>query len=102
VARTLSAGAQAARKNNYASLANFKLISASKVYQVLAGRYATNHKLKDRRAPLRSTSKLARLYGRTYLMPDGTFRKVPNKRYRPILAREAGITLDQLDLMEDY
>jgi hypothetical protein len=86
----LSAGAQAARDNNYGSLANFRRISASSHYKMLAGNWATKSGLKNRRAPLAPTSRFARVYGRTYLTKDGKRRERPNQTYYNQLKRTVG------------
>lgn len=100
--RNLSRGAQAARDNNYGTLANFRKVSSTPFYKMLAGQYARKTGLKNKRAPLSPTSKFARLYGKTYLNKDGTVRKKPNQTYRKTLKKTTSLTDQNLREMEEY
>lgn len=93
MARTLSKGAQAARTNNYGSLANFRRISKESGGAFARGGmiYARAHGLKNVRSVFSPTSRYARLFGKTMLNKDGTARKKPNLTYKKII--EKGSTL---------
>lgn len=86
----LSTAAQAARANNYGTLANFREISKTPHYQVLAGQWASKSGMKNKRAPLAATSRFARVYGRTYLTKEGKRRERANQSYRNQLIRRIG------------
>lgn len=100
--RKLSRSAQAARDNNYGTLANFRKVAATPFYKMLAGQYARKTGMKNKRAPLSPTSKFARLYGKAYLNKDGSPRKKPHETYRKTLKKTTSLTDVNLAEMEEY
>lgn len=100
--RTLSKGAQAARNAGYGTLKNFRAVSNTQFYKMLAGQYARQTGLKNKRAPLSPTSKFAKLYGKTYLTADGKVRAKPNRTYEKKLEKQTSLNANKLAAMEEY